>query len=95
MLDKQISDAQATLADADAALQAASPNYGQLVQQVVPASDVFAALHPDEAFVAIALGQGRTAGSSCCATAPLRYPRSMAALVRSPSWCAGYALASN
>ena len=36
-------------------LQAASPNYGQLVQQVVPASDVFAALHPDEAFVAITL----------------------------------------
>ncbi len=41
-LDKQISDAQAALADADAALQAASPNYGQLVQQVVPAKDVFA-----------------------------------------------------
>ncbi len=56
-LDKQISDAQAVLADADAALQAASPNYGQLVQQVVPASDVFAALHPDEAFAAIALSR--------------------------------------
>jgi CHAT domain-containing protein len=54
-LDNQISDAQAALADADAALQAASPNYGQLVQQVVPARDVFAALHPGEAFVAIAL----------------------------------------
>ena len=54
-LDKQINDAQAALADADAALQAASPNYGQLVQQVAPASDVFAALHPDEAFIAIAL----------------------------------------
>ena len=34
-------------------MQAASPNYGQLVQQVVPAKDVFAALHPDEAFAAI------------------------------------------
>ena len=54
-LDKQIGDAQAALADADAALQAASPNYGQLVQQVVPASNVFAALRPDEAFVTIAL----------------------------------------
>jgi len=54
-LDKQISDAQAALADADAALQAASPNYGQLVQQVVPAKEVFAALHPDEAFAAITL----------------------------------------
>jgi CHAT domain-containing protein len=56
-LDKQISDAQAALADADAALQAASPNYGQLVQQVVPAKDVFAALHPNEAFAAITLGE--------------------------------------
>ncbi len=36
-------------------LQAASPNYGQLVQQVVPAKDVFAALHPSEAFAAISL----------------------------------------
>jgi CHAT domain-containing protein/tetratricopeptide (TPR) repeat protein len=56
-LDKQISDAQSTLADADAALQAASPNYGQLVQQVVSAKDVFAALHPDEAFAAITLSE--------------------------------------
>jgi CHAT domain-containing protein len=54
-LDKQISDAQSALADADASLQAASPNYGQLVQQVVPAKDVFAALHPSEAFAAISL----------------------------------------
>lgn len=54
-LDKRINDAQAALADADAALQAASPNYGQLVQQVVPAKDVFAALHPAEAFAAITL----------------------------------------
>ena len=36
-------------------LQAASPNYGQLVQEVVPAKDVFAALHPNEAFAAITL----------------------------------------
>ena len=56
-LDKQISDAQSALADADAALQAASPNYGQLVQQVVPAKDVFAALHPNEAFAAIMLSE--------------------------------------
>ncbi|HET6198419.1 MAG TPA: CHAT domain-containing protein, partial [Acetobacteraceae bacterium] len=54
-LDKQIADAQTTLADADAALQAASPNYGQLVQQVVPVKDVFGALHPNEAFAAITL----------------------------------------
>ena len=56
-LDKQIKDAQSQLDDADAALQAASPNYGQLVQQVAPASAVFAALHPNEAFVAIALAE--------------------------------------
>jgi CHAT domain-containing protein/tetratricopeptide (TPR) repeat protein len=54
-LDKQITEAQSALADADAALQAASPNYGQLVQQVVSAKDVFAALHPSEAFAAITL----------------------------------------
>jgi CHAT domain-containing protein/tetratricopeptide (TPR) repeat protein len=55
-LDKQIADAQAALADADAALQAAAPNYGQLVQQVVSAKDVFAALHRNEAFAAMTLG---------------------------------------
>ena len=54
-LDKQITDAQAELADADAALQTAAPNYGQLVQQVVPAADVLAALRPDEALAAITL----------------------------------------
>jgi CHAT domain-containing protein/tetratricopeptide (TPR) repeat protein len=54
-LDKQIDETRAKLADADAALQAASPNYGQLVQQVVSAQDVFAALHPGEAFAAITL----------------------------------------
>ena len=54
-LDKRIAAAQAELADADAALQAAAPNYGQLVQEVVPAADVLAALRPGEAFVAITL----------------------------------------
>ncbi len=54
-LDKQIADAQAELADADAALQTAAPNYGQLVQQVVPAADVLPALGPDEALAAITL----------------------------------------
>ena len=54
-LDKQIAETQAKMADADAALQAASPNYGQLVQQVVTAQEVFASLHPAEAFAAITL----------------------------------------
>ena len=54
-LDKAIASAQADLADADAALQAAAPNYGQLVQEVVPATDVLKSLRPDEAFAAIVL----------------------------------------
>ncbi|HEY1934837.1 MAG TPA: CHAT domain-containing tetratricopeptide repeat protein [Acetobacteraceae bacterium] len=54
-LDKAIADAQADLADADSALQAAAPNYGQLVQQVVPAADVLRALRPGEALAAITL----------------------------------------
>jgi CHAT domain-containing protein/tetratricopeptide (TPR) repeat protein len=54
-LDKEIAATRAKLADADAALQAASPNYGQLVQQVVSAKEVFTALHPSEAFSAITL----------------------------------------
>jgi CHAT domain-containing protein len=54
-LDKAITDAQGEMADADSALQAAAPNYGQLVQQVVPAADVLAALRPGEALAAITL----------------------------------------
>jgi CHAT domain-containing protein len=54
-LDQRISAAQADLADANGALQAAAPNYGQLVQEVAPAADVLAALQPDEAFVAVTL----------------------------------------
>lgn len=55
-LEKLIVAGQAAQADADAALQAASPNFGQLVEQVVPASVVLAALRPNEAFVSISLG---------------------------------------
>ena len=55
-LEMKINAAQSDLADANAALQEASPNFGQLVQQVVPASDVFGALMPDEAFAMITLG---------------------------------------
>jgi CHAT domain-containing protein len=54
-LAKQVAAAQTALSDADAALQAASPNYGQLVQEVVPAQDVLAALAPGEAFVSMSL----------------------------------------
>lgn len=54
-LDKSISAARETLAEADGAVQAAAPNYQQLVQQPVTPADVFAALRPGEAFVAINL----------------------------------------
>jgi CHAT domain-containing protein len=52
-LDKQIAAANADLQQADLAEQAAAPNFGQLVQQVVPASDVLKRLRPDEAFLGI------------------------------------------
>jgi CHAT domain-containing protein len=56
-LAKQVTDAQATLADADAALQAASPNYGELVQETVSAHDVLSALAPGEALASVVLTQ--------------------------------------
>ncbi len=58
-LARQLAGAQSALADSEAALQAAAPNYGQLVQQVVDAKDVLAALHPGEALVSFALAPGR------------------------------------
>ena len=51
-LAAQINTLQGTRAQTDAALQAASPNYGQLVQQVVGAAELLRVLHPGEAFVA-------------------------------------------
>ena len=55
-IDAKVKEAETTLADSDAALQAAAPNFGQLAQQVVPAGAVFAGLRPDEALLQIALG---------------------------------------
>ncbi len=54
-VDAAIAKAQADLAEASSALQAAAPNYRQLVQQVVPTAAVLKALDPREAFVAITL----------------------------------------
>jgi CHAT domain-containing protein len=56
-LQQQADQATAALAQAEAEVRTLSPNYGQLVQDVVPASDVFAALHPNEAFVALFLSK--------------------------------------
>ena len=58
-LDEHIAAAQSELSDADSALQVAAPNYGQLVQEDVPAAAVLKALAPDEAFVAVTLS-GKT-----------------------------------
>ncbi len=52
-LDHQIGAANASLQQADLAVQAAAPNFGQLVQSVVPASAVLKLLRPDEAFLSI------------------------------------------
>ena len=56
-LDKDIATARTTLEDADGIVQAAAPNYQQLIQQPVKPEDVFAALRPSEAFVAITLAR--------------------------------------
>jgi CHAT domain-containing protein len=52
-VDKQIAAANTDLQQADLAEQAAAPNFGQLVQSVVPAVDVLKRLRPDEAFLGI------------------------------------------
>lgn len=55
-LAQEVEHAEAAEAEADSALGAAAPNYSQLVQGAVTAPQVFAALRPDEALVAIVLG---------------------------------------
>ncbi|HEV7264400.1 MAG TPA: CHAT domain-containing protein [Falsiroseomonas sp.] len=54
-LARRIEEAQAELAEADAALQAAAPKYGQLVQQAVTSREVLSALRPGEAFASVVL----------------------------------------
>jgi CHAT domain-containing protein len=52
---KQIAAAEQRRDSQDQALQSASPNYGQLIQQSVSAGDILRALRPKEAFSAIVL----------------------------------------
>lgn len=59
-LDKQIAAANTRLSQADLAVQAAAPNFGQLVQQVVPASAVLKLLRPDEGFLGITAAPDHT-----------------------------------
>jgi len=61
-LDARIAAAEAEFADADAAAQAAAPNYPQLVQSVAGAQDVLDALRPGEALAAIFLPPGDRRG---------------------------------
>jgi CHAT domain-containing protein len=59
-LDKEIARTTAALKQDDLAVQAAAPNFGQLVQQVVSAGDVLRALRPDEGFLGITTTPDRT-----------------------------------
>lgn len=61
-LDAEIVAAEARFADADAAAQAAAPNYPQLVQSVAGAAEVLAALRPGEALAATFLPAGQRHG---------------------------------
>lgn len=54
-LEEREQKAAANLADKESSLQAAAPNYGQLVQQATKASDVLSLLAPGEAFAAVTL----------------------------------------
>ena len=54
-LDEEERAAATEMASRETALQAAAPNYGQLVQEAVPAAGVFKALQPGEAFVGVTL----------------------------------------
>ncbi len=59
-LDARIAAAVDELKDSDAVVQEVAPNYGQLLQQVVSARDVFALLHPGEAFAQITVATNET-----------------------------------
>jgi len=54
-LDEQEQAAIRTLADRESDLQAAAPNFGQLLQQVTAAEDILRLLRPGEAFAEITL----------------------------------------
>jgi CHAT domain-containing protein len=56
-LDRAIERAEMAEAEAEDALGVASPNYRQLVEAAVSSSAMFAVLQPDEAMVAIVVGE--------------------------------------
>ena len=56
-LEEEEKEASSQLANKESELQAAAPNYDQLIQQATPAADVLKLLRPGEAFAAITLTQ--------------------------------------
>jgi CHAT domain-containing protein len=56
-LQQEADQVQAALKQAEAKVREMAPNYAQLVQDVVPARDVFAVMRPNEVFVALFLSQ--------------------------------------
>ena len=56
-LQREADQKQSELNQAQARVRALSPNFAQLVQDVVPASDLFAQLRPNEVFIALFLSQ--------------------------------------
>ena len=59
-LDARIAAALDELKDSDAVVQEVAPNYGQLLQQVVSVRDVFALLHPGDAFAQVTVATDET-----------------------------------
>jgi CHAT domain-containing protein len=59
-LDARIASALVELKDSDGAVQVAAPKYGQLLQQVVSAAEVFKRLRPGEAMAQVTVGLKET-----------------------------------
>ncbi len=56
-MEPEVAKARAAANDADQEVQSASPGFAALVQETVPAQSVLSALRPDEALIAIVLGE--------------------------------------
>ena len=73
-LDARIAAALDELKDSDAVVQEVAPNYGQLLQQVVSVRDVFALLHPGEAFAQVTVAHQRNMDAVAARWADLAGP---------------------
>jgi len=86
-LQKKAEEAQAALVQAEAQVRLLSPNYGQLVQDVVPARAIFEALRPDEAFVALFLSKSE-GWAFALRNGSISIAKSTVASTRSAQWSA-------